>query len=620
MATAVIAGPHRTSFRSFTSRTSWGHVVCVAALGATYAALYLRPGTFSPLYRAVLVAGGVAVAGAVLSLFIPIPLRRYCERPPLSRAGVRGVVIVAPWVVVAVLAATHGVWWILQAPTLRLFAVVALTVSSLAWCAGPWPPLPRAGRISRGALVGLAVGLCALSIDGMAFGLTPFGVAVSALAGAGAAAIVAVARYGRPHVHGHLVALTVSTTLSLAAAEVGIRALHLGDSVVEVDDADAVRQFHHIIPPRSAFINQPAILDEFPAALIETNSFGTRGPEVPPAPVDLLIIGDSMVEARQLPWEETLGARLPPALTARSVNARVVSQGVRGWSSLLQWNWYLKVGRRLQPRTVVLFFFWNDLWATGDETQTFRAVMRPDGRPDYFEVPVEPWWVWYKHLRLVRLAGEMAARLELASLKRSVAGLAQAGTALDLASAKARARQMAREALLSPEEADALLTEPMDRLSPRARQIGEAGFWPGIRPLALWTDAQKEAAAKTRQQLRLFAEDVAADGGRLVLLYVPNAFQVSSSECAVSRPLVGLDDDRLLPPDSGIQTWLRGVAEQEKIELLDPSGPMRDFLRSRPVGSPPLYLRADCHWSAAGHQFMADYLADWYVSSTIRSR
>ena len=606
MAAAVTAGAHRPSLI---------HVLAVAMLGATYAALYWRPGTFSPSYRAILVAGGITVAAGVISLFLQTPLRQLLDRPLLARPRVRIFAIIAPWLIVGVLTATRGLWWTQQAPALRLFVLCAMAVWSGVWCAGPWPSVSGSGRMARSVLMGVVAGLATLAIGGLASGLTPFGAAASAVMAIVAAATLAVARYGGAQSHGHMVSLTVSTVLSLGVAEVAIRALHIGDSVVEVGDSSAVRQFHHIIPPRSAFINQPAALDEFPPTLIETNSFGTRGPEVPPAPVDLLIIGDSMVEARQLPWDDTLGARLPQALAARSVNAKVVSQGVRGWSPLLEWNWYLKAGRRLQPKTVVLFFFWNDLWTTGDEERTFRAVLRPDGRPDYFDVPVEPRWVWYKHLRIMRLAGEMASRLELASLKRSVSGLGEKAGALDLASAVALAKSTAGDAVLSADEVDALLTEPMERLTPRAMRVGATGFWPGLRPLELWSDDQKLAAARTAQKLRLFAEDVAADGGRLVVLYVPNSFQVSASECAVSRPLVGLGDDRLLPPDSGIQVWLRATAQEHKFELLDPSGAMRDFLRSRPSNGPPLYLRADCHWSAAGHQFMADYLADWYVAS-----
>jgi hypothetical protein len=70
----------------------------------------------------------------------------------------------------------------------------------------------------------------------------------------------------------------------------------------------------------------------------------------------------------------------------------------------------------------------------------------------------------------------------------------------------------------------------------------------------------------------------------------------------------------LLPPDSGVQDWLRTVTDRHGIGFVDPSEAMRAADQAT-AGSPPLYLRADCHWSAAGHQFMADFLADWYARS-----
>src|SRR4030095_11674587 len=69
-------------------------------------------------------------------------------------------------------------------------------------------------------------------------------------------------------------------------------------------------------------------------------------------------------------------ARSPRA--ASSMPAHVGAHGVRGWSPLLEWNWYLKVGRRLKPRVVLLFFFWNDLWPGGSEAATVHAVLTPD--------------------------------------------------------------------------------------------------------------------------------------------------------------------------------------------------------------------------------------------------
>jgi hypothetical protein len=336
--------------------------------------------------------------------------------------------------------------------------------------------------------------------------------------------------------------------------------------------------------------------------------------------VDLLLLGDSMIEARQLPWEETLGPKLRGAFRARSADFNVVAHGMRGWSPLLEWNWYLKVGRRLQPRTVLLFFFWNDLWALGDEVQTFQAVLRPDGRPDHFAVPVDPGWVWYKHVRAVRVAEVMLQRVGLTAVKRTLSMIGARNAGRDLEGAKDTARRMARDGLLTSGDIDALLTRPVTQLDGRLGAIVWTKFWPGIRPFALWTDAQRRAAAATETKLRRFAEDVAADGGRLVLVFVPNAYQISSRECAVARYLDGFQDDRLLPPDSGLQEWLRGVSSRHGIELLDPSDAMREHSRKQSPGAPTLYLRADCHWSASGHQFMAEYLADWYLRAHPRGQ
>jgi hypothetical protein len=594
-------------------------VLNVLLLIAIYAPLLLRTGRFSPAYRAALVAGALVIAAAVLRLFSRDPFGR---RAGKRRAGrtVRTVLALGPWVGVSAVVLVDGVWWCQQSWALRLFATYSFAVWSLAcygaaaWYGAEDAQSAAAGQAVSRLLAGFAGVLGILGIDGLAFGLTPFGATTSAGLACAAAALVGVALFARRSTRDKVAALTFGVVFGLVAVEAGIRLLRVGENLREVDDPEYVRQFHHITPPRSAFVNRPNPLDEFPPALVETNSLGIRGPEIQPGPVDLLLIGDSMIEARQLPWERTLSARLPEAFAARSVPLRVVGHGMRGWSPLLEWNWYLKVGRQLKPRTVLLFFFWNDLWSVGDEVDTFQAVMRPDGRPDHFDVRVDPGWVWYKHVRTVRIAESMLQQVGLSALRRSWSLVGERGQALDLPGAEAAARRMAGDALLASDEVDALLTKPMADLSMRLQGVARTEFWPGIRPLTLWTDAQWKAAAKIEAELRLFAEDVAGAGGRLVLVYVPNSHQIAASECSVGRYLEGLDGNRLLPAESGIQDWLKAAAARLGLELLDPSEAMRAYHRQRPEAA-PLYLRADCHWSERGHQFMADYLAEWYLRS-----
>jgi hypothetical protein len=464
----------------------------------------------------------------------------------------------------------------------------------------------------------LAACAAALGLQGVTFGLSPAGVVVSVGLSA-AAAVLWSTRFGGRPAGLKAVAATLATVLTVGATEAAVRVLGVGQTARETDSRELARRFNNLTPPGSVFVNQPGPLDEFPPALIEINSAGTRGPEIAKGAVDLLLLGDSFVEARQLPWEQTIGPRLQAVLSRLSPGARVVAHGMRGWSPLLEWNWYLKVGRRFQPRVVLLFFFWNDLWSAGAEAQTFRAVLDARGRPDHFDAQVDPAWLWYKPLRLVRVADELVRLASAAGVKRlvragSVGG--SAGTAASKqASAEERGRQLAPEPPLTPDQLEAILQRPLDQLDPSLRHTAGASFWPGLRPLDLWSAEQRAAASSTERELAAFAGDVAADGGRLVIVYVPNPLQVGAAECSVGRFADRVAAGVVLPPDSGVQAWLRDVTARHGIEFLDPSGEMR---QAAAAGGSAFYLRADCHWSPAGHQFMADWLARWHVRADRR--
>jgi hypothetical protein len=603
----------------------------LAVLAAVYLCLFFRTGRLSPSYAGVLVAGPLVVVLAVFLTFARGPAR-LAVRAGLAGARIRGVLGTAPWLALFAVVAFRGLWWTQRPYPLRLFGVWTLANWSIWWCTARFGRSGAEGAADRHqgsaqnpafgvgsapetvllAVVGI---LGAAGLEGLAFGLTPFGVAVSALAALAAALGLAAGGLGGRSARLNALAALVATLVALGGVEGGLRALHMGHALQEADSLEYARQFNNLTPPRSAFVNRPKMLDEFAPALIETNTLGLRGPEIAADPVDLLLLGDSFIESRQLPWEQTLVPRLREALRARAAAARVAGHGMRGWSPLLEWNWYLKVGRRLRPRTVLLFFFWNDLWSRGDEVRTFRAVMGPDGRPDHFEALVESDWLWYKHLRAVRLAGDVLQRFGLQAIRQAFAGAGArlvGGVALDTPRAVELARRTAGGRMLSTGEIEALLTRQVDDFQGDLREVAWSGFWPGLRPLALWTDEQRRAAATTARELRRFAEDVAADGGRLAIVYVPNPYQIAAAECSVGRYFDRLDAQVVLPPDSGVQEWLRSVTAQHGIELLDPSDAMRDLHREQP-GTPPLYLRADCHWSGRGHRFMADYLADWYV-------
>jgi len=513
-----------------------------------------------------------------------------------------------------------ALWWTQRPWPMRLAGCAVLAAWTTAWT---WR-VCRSGLETRLRAPLSWVGAVTIvpGLQGAIFGLATVPVVISAWLAAGGALLLAIAAIASPLVRAKALAAAVSSLLALAALEAGARGLGIGETARESDSLEIARRFNNLTPPRSAFTNKPRPLDEFPPATIEINSVGIRGPEVPTGEVDLLLLGDSFIEARQLPWEDTLGPRLQATLRARSSNARVVSHGMRGWSPLLEWNWYLKVGRRFRAERVLLFFFWNDLWPAGTEAQTFRAVFGRDGRPDHFDVLLDADWIWYRHVRTVRLIQEVVRLVHARSVKWSIpaapiGSVTGAGGRLEEGDAVRMARSTAGDPPLTAEELAALLTEPSSGLDDQLQRVVKTGFWPAIRPMEIWTEEQRDAAAETERELARFAEDVASDGGRLVIVYVPNPYQLGPKECTVGRYLDRLDAGVTLPADSGVQAWLRSVAARRGMELLDPTGAMRKRSLDGPGGSSRLYLRADCHWSPAGHQFMADWLAEWYLSGRV---
>jgi len=579
-------------------------------LTAAYAALFTEP-TPSRSFRLATIAGGLIVISAARLTFKTEARRRWLARP--EAPAVRAALAVAPWLALAVLVSTRGLWWTQRAMSLRFFALYVLANWSFVWILEP----PRPDRLAwadapRRACAIVAVLLAALGLQAAAFGFTPFGCAIGILMSATGALVLAAARFGTHATCLKVFVLSAATCLGVFVTEAAVRVLHIGQNLQESDSRSYARRFYSLTPPRAVFVNPPKRLDEFAPALIEINSAGIRGPEVS-APVDVLLVGDSMIEARQLPWEQTLGPRLQEALRRRGSSRRVVAHGMRGWSPLLEWNWYLKAGRDLRPRSLLLFFFWNDLWPAGDEASTFRARLQPDGRPDYFDVPVDPNWLWYKHARALRVAGDAWQNLTFTGLRHAfvtAAAGSSAGGALDDAAADRLARSVT-EPPLTADQIAALTSKPDEELDPSVRPLTTGSFWSSFRPVPKWSERQARAAQTTEMELTRFASDVAADGGTLTIVYVPNPLQIGPRECAVGRLFDRVDTGVVLPPESGIQSWLRGVGERAGVAVIDPSDAMRAFERARPSSdTAPLYLRADCHWSPRGHQFMADYLAD----------
>jgi hypothetical protein len=563
-------------------------------------------GRYSAPYAAMLLACAAAFAGiTAITWRGSLP-----KRPALERVPVRLGLALLPWALLGALTLAMPLLWSQRPWQLRLFVCFLAADWSILWLF----PRPSADRSSsRQALCAAGAVLILAALQGLAFGTTAFGFAVSSAAAAGGVLACAAGLLAPRDRRVAVLTVLVSSAIALAIGEAILRAFDVGASLTARDDPAIVRRFHHNAPPHTTVVRRPHPLDEYPPVLFETNSLGIRGPEIAGNRTDLLIVGDSFVQAAQIPWDRTLGPQLEAELRGRGIRATAVSHGVVSWSPLLEWNWYLKVGRALRPRVVFLFFFWNDLPTEVDEATTYRAVLDADGRPDHFDIDIGSSWLWHRQVRSLELIEAMVDRAETIGVRRAFQG-ARAASArpATLAEAQRAALGMTESDLLTPADVARLATAREEELSPELRALSRTKFWPSLRPIGRWSPRQVELAGRSERILGAFARDVQADRAQFVIVYVPNPLQLGPGECAIGRYFDRVGNDVMLDASSGVQAWLAGVSRRQGIALIDPTQAMRAHVE-REGSTAPLYLRYDCHWTEAGHAFVAQLLAEWYA-------
>ncbi len=155
---------------------------------------------------------------------------------------------------------------------------------------------------------------------------------------------------------GLLVAL-LATAFVLAGLELGMRVLGLGDDAIAQPDP-WVGWVH--IPRLKAEVHSedPALGRRMPLAF---DSLGLRdverAVEKPPGTYRVLLLGDSFVEAAQVPFDSMLSRRLERELNARSSRrVEVWNCGVAGYSTAQELLYLRRVAARFQPDLVILCF------------------------------------------------------------------------------------------------------------------------------------------------------------------------------------------------------------------------------------------------------------------------
>jgi lysophospholipase L1-like esterase len=308
------------------------------------------------------------------------------------------------------------------------------------------------------------------------------------------------------------------------------------------------------------------------------NSRGLRGPERPyekaPGTRRVLALGDSFVEAFMVPDAQTVTARLEDALSARGCPSEVINGGTAAYSTDQEYLFYRDEGRRYAPDVVVLFVYHNDIpYLVLDD---YLGVPKPrldfstdppslvtQSVPTYTPPPPPP--------AATPQRGPSSYLLEFVKDR------------LERTSASTYNR-LARWGVWEP-----LRKLPMnDEL--RLFRVPELGH---LRPA--WS-----AFTWTVQTL---GRAVAADGGHLVVAYIPSRMEVSRSAWELSQ--ARYDIDPALYDRSAVANRIRYITERLGLPLLDLTAPLAaaDGLWR------PAYYPTDSHWNARGQQAAGEAVA-----------
>ena len=403
---------------------------------------------------------------------------------------------------------------------------------------------------------------------------------------------------GRRRIGWGLTLLLAATVISLLMAEVAVRLLQLpdvrrtGDGIEPRGEVWVDPEWR--LPPPRAFRLDPVLLVdhepyfEAPVPVAEhagkqfkfrTSGYGLRrDSEIsvakPPGVIRVLVLGDSQTDG-QVENDETYPARLEQLMVARGQAVEVLNAGVTGYSPQQEYLWYRERGVQLQPDLVVLgFYLGNDILDLIENKLDARVIDDEAGTLNPITMPA----AWLSlHSRLVLLA-KYASRDERVSAV------------------------LERVGLVAPPLVD------QDRLARVLRECHGCWLQSGKQALLAreYPAAAEGAYGRLDLLVRLLERQVAAGGGRLVVLLIPSKNQVEPQDergdVAKMMRLMNLGESDLHYEDVVRERTL-AIVEAAGVAVVDPL-PELQFAAS----NGRLYYRRDWHLNPNGNSALAAIL------------
>jgi len=355
--------------------------------------------------------------------------------------------------------------------------------------------------------------------------------------------------------------------------EVGVRVLHLvPDRFWEYDERLGTR----LIPGKEGWWTQE---DHEFLVPVKINALGLRDRErtweKPAGTSRVLLVGDSYIEALQVPVEDALGPLLEARLKAKGAAVEVINAGVSGYGTAGELLWFRDIGRRFEPDLVLLAFY------PGNDVKNNSPVLEKALVPEYGADG-----------SAARIVGKKSTASRKGLLGRSAAYM------------------YLRKLILTRQPALASLLVRAGVMRPSAIRAGDVvddvpvDYWVYANPPpAEWTQAWRY----TERNLDDFRAAVLERGSRFAVVVVTARDQIDTESWQAVRAIYprladgGWDLDR---PTARVLEWCqdRGVACLSLVPA---------FRIARDSGADRLHFTHDGHWTAAGHRLASEAVAQF---------
>lgn len=307
-------------------------------------------------------------------------------------------------------------------------------------------------------------------------------------------------------------------------------------------------------------------------------------PEQTAAGCHIALIGDSFVEAAQVPLADKLQVRLEEmaAQTMPAARISVSAWGYSGTGQLNQLPFYDRYVHPLKPKLIVLVFVSNDFANNSSVLEALRNGWDPDHPPRVEAVraedgtiqplPIDP--DWRSHLLPAKAGRKAFALLPWSFFATWLQ--AEIATVLPQAQTDPVLTTIARDLAVRPRYANLLQGWTPTTVAALDTPFQREDFLPPV---------FREALDFTGFALDEFQRRAAADQARLVIL-------------ATHSMRVGGD---------GPFHYLKGLAAARSIPVID----QWDYIKAAGGDVGAANFRHDGHWTAAGHAWAAEALLAW---------